>query len=322
MFPENAPRPIPTTSPTAPHMSCGGSFFPCTFAKRAPGPVFDLSLNAGPTATMAPVFLKGMTRQPAYEGDVACWDRQLRLRFDLRHWTRCAASVPCWWSCSISRFTMRSRTSPRSPICNFASTCSLPCHRLRHPAGCLRLLRGGLVYDLGLRSGDRLEAPSLWEACRLVLVIAFALTTPSGGWQFAFPMAAMLVIYVFSFDQGMVSTVLRSSALQRLGLWSYSIYMIHSFVFQVMKMGASFIGQKAKLDLVGWHHDEKLMLLGTPGQALLPALMLSVVLVVPIAALTYRWIEKPAMDAARRGLSTTRGATSGTPWLRAGSARG
>src|ERR1700737_4587990 len=108
----------------------GGSFFPCTFAKRAPGPVFDLSLNAGPTATMAPVFLKGMTRQPAYEGDVACGDRQLRLRFDLRHWTRCAASVPCWWSCSISRFTMRSRTSPRSPICNFASTCSLPCHRL------------------------------------------------------------------------------------------------------------------------------------------------------------------------------------------------
>jgi peptidoglycan/LPS O-acetylase OafA/YrhL len=150
-------------------------------------------------------------------------------------------------------------------------------------------------------------------------------TTPSGGWQYAFPLAAMIVIYVFSFDQGAVSSVLRSSALQKLGLWSYSIYMIHSFVFQVMKMGASFIGQKAKLDLVGWHHDEKLMLLGTPGQALLPALILSVVLVVPIAALTYRWIEKPAMDTARRGLSTTRGATSGITsparWLRAGSAR-
>jgi peptidoglycan/LPS O-acetylase OafA/YrhL len=184
---------------------------------------------------------------------------------------------------------------------------------------------GCLVYDLRLRSGDRLKAPNLWEACCLVVVIAFAVTTPSGGWQYAFPLAAMIVIYVFSFDQGAVSSVLRSSALQKLGLWSYSIYMIHSFVFQVMKMGASFIGQKAKLDLVGWHHDEKLMLLGTPGQALLPALILSVVLVVPIAALTYRWIEKPAMDTARRGLSTTRGATSGITsparWLRAGSAR-
>jgi hypothetical protein len=66
-------------------------------------------------------------------------------------------------------------------------------------------------------------------------------------------------------------------------------------------------------------------LLGTPEQALLPALVLCVVLVVPVAALTYRWIEKPAMDAARRGLSTARaatpGATSWAPWLRAGSAR-
>ena len=98
--------------------------------------------------------------------------------------------------------------------------------------------------------------------------------------------------------------------------------MIHTFVFQVMKMGASFISQKAKLDLVGWHNDEKLVMLGTPEQALLPALILSVVLVVPLAALTYRWIEKPAMDAARRGLSTKRGSAFDRParWLRAVSA--
>ena len=113
----------------------------------------------------------------------------------------------------------------------------------------------------------------------------------------------MIAIYVFSFDQGAIWAVLRSPALQKLGLWSYSIYMIHTFVFQVMKMGASYIGQKAGLDLVGWHNGDKLMLLGKPGQALIPALLLSVVLVVPVAALSYRWIEKPAMDAARRGLS-------------------
>jgi peptidoglycan/LPS O-acetylase OafA/YrhL len=37
---------------------------------------------------------------------------------------------------------------------------------------------GCLVYDLRLRSGDRLKAPNLWEACCLVLVVAFAVTTP------------------------------------------------------------------------------------------------------------------------------------------------
>jgi peptidoglycan/LPS O-acetylase OafA/YrhL len=191
---------------------------------------------------------------------------------------------------------------------------------------CFSFFAGCLVHDLRLRSGDRLKAPDLWEAGCLVLVIAFAVTTPSGGWQFVFPLAAMVAIYVFSFDQGAISSVLRSPALQKLGLWSYSIYMIHTFIFAVMKMGASFIAQKARLDLVTFHNDEKLLLLGTPDQAVLPALILSVVLVVPIAALTYRWIEKPAMDAARRGRSTTRpvasGLTSAARWWRAASARG
>jgi peptidoglycan/LPS O-acetylase OafA/YrhL len=174
---------------------------------------------------------------------------------------------------------------------------------------------GCLVYDWRLRSSGHLVAPNLLEACCVVLAIAFAAATPPGGTQFAFPVLAAIVIYVFSFDQGAVSAVLRSSPLQKLGLWSYSIYMIHTFLFQVMKMSASFIGHKTHLDLVGWHNDEKLMLLGTPGQALLPALILSVVLVVPFAALSYRWIEKPAMDAARLRIAnpaTWLGAVSAT----------
>jgi peptidoglycan/LPS O-acetylase OafA/YrhL len=174
---------------------------------------------------------------------------------------------------------------------------------------------GCLVYDWRMRSSGHLVAPNLLEACCVVLAIAFAAATPPGGTQFAFPVLAAIVIYVFSFDQGAVSAVLRSSPLQKLGLWSYSIYMIHTFLFQVMKMGTSFIGHKTHLDLVGWHNDEKLMLLGTPGQALLPALILSVVLVVPVAALSYRWIEKPAMDAARLRIAnpvTWLGAVSAT----------
>src|SRR4051812_21345184 len=75
--------------------------------------------------------------------------------------------------------------------------------------------------------------------------------------------------------------------------------MIHTFIFQLMKMIASYVGHKTHHELVGWHNNEKLMLLGTPDQALMPALLLCIVLVIPFAALTYRWIEKPAMDAAR-----------------------
>ena len=45
----------------------------------------------------------------------------------------------------------------------------------------------------------------------MVLAIAFAATTP-GGTQYAFPTSPSIVIYVFSFDQGVISAVLRVGA--------------------------------------------------------------------------------------------------------------
>ena len=161
---------------------------------------------------------------------------------------------------------------------------------------------GCLVYELRLASRDRLQIPNILEAFCVILVIMFVLSKPFGDVQYVFPLLAGILIYTFSFDQGLISQVLRSRPLQKIGLWSYSIYMVHTFVYQVLKMGVSFIGHKTHLELVGWHNEEKMVFLGTPGQALLPALILTVVLIVPVAALTYRWIEKPAMDLARGGL--------------------
>ncbi len=161
---------------------------------------------------------------------------------------------------------------------------------------------GCLAYDMRTHSNGKLETPNMLEIWSVLLFAAFVLTTPQGGLQYAFPVLAVIVIYVFSFDQGRISALLRSRALQKLGLWSYSIYMVHIFVFQIAKMAVSYVGHKTHLDLVGWHHNEKLVLLGPPEQAVWFALILSVVLVVPVAALTWRWIEKPALDAARRGV--------------------
>jgi peptidoglycan/LPS O-acetylase OafA/YrhL len=182
-----------------------------------------------------------------------------------------------------------------------------------HDWGVLRAIfsffAGCLVYELRLASEEKLEIPNILEAFCVILMIMFV-SRPSGGLHFLFPLVAGIVIYTFSFDQGRISNVLRSRSLQNIGLWSYSIYMTHTFVYQVLKMAVSFLGQKTHLELVGWHNDEKLVLLGTPDQAVLPTLILTVVLVVPVAALTYRWIEKPAMDFARVGLP----ATSGIRW--------
>jgi peptidoglycan/LPS O-acetylase OafA/YrhL len=183
-----------------------------------------------------------------------------------------------------------------------------------HDWGMLRAMfsffAGCLVYEMRQHSTGRLELPNMMELGSVLLCVGFVLTTRWGAAHYGFPLLAAIVTYVFSFGQGFISRLLRASPLQKLGLWSYSIYMIHIFVFLIAKMAISYIGHKLHLDLIVWYNNEKLVLAGPPGLDLVLALIASVVLVVPVAALTYRWIEKPAMDFARNGLPVRSAATA------------
>jgi len=174
----------------------------------------------------------------------------------------------------------------------------------------LGVFAGGLVCALRRSVAGPLKRASLWEAGCLASLTVCAVLIPAGGLQILFLPVICVLIYVFSFDAGAISRVLRSRWLQSLGVWSYSVYMIHAFVFQVAKTAITLLGRKTGLDLVVWHNHEKLVQIGTPEQALLPALVLSVVLVVPLAALTYRWIERPAMTMSARRLFER----SARPW--------
>ncbi|GJD83906.1 hypothetical protein HPGCJGGD_1780 [Methylobacterium haplocladii] len=154
---------------------------------------------------------------------------------------------------------------------------------------------GGLVCAMRRPASGPLRRASLLETGFLAVLVGCAVLLPVGGLQILLLPPICGLIYVLSFDDGVVSRVFRTRWLQSLGLWSYSVYMIHCFVFQVAKTAMTFIGRKTGLDLVVWHNQEKLVQIGTPEQALLPAIILSIALVVPLAAFTYRWIERPAM---------------------------
>ena len=71
---------------------------------------------------------------------------------------------------------------------------------------------GCLAYDMRIHSNGKLETPNMLEAWAVLLFAAFVLTTPQGGLQYAFPVLAVIVIYVFSFDQGRIS---RAAAIAR-----------------------------------------------------------------------------------------------------------
>lgn len=169
---------------------------------------------------------------------------------------------------------------------------------------------GCLIYELRAGSEQPLSTPTAFEVASLAVLVACGVLLRPGPGHYLFPFACACVVLVFSFGNGLVSKTLRRPALQLLGLWSYAIYMVHTSVFQLFKSVATYAGNKTGLDLVTWHNDEKLVLIGTPTQAIAPTLVLSVVLVVPLAALCYRFIERPGIDRFGRRLERWFGVAS------------
>lgn len=80
----------------------------------------------------------------------------------------------------------------------------------------------------------KLRFATFIEVSIIVLVILFVLFFSHGLVSLLAPFLFSIMVMVFALEQGAVSKVLRSKPFQKLGLWSYSIYMIHAFVILVI----------------------------------------------------------------------------------------
>lgn len=150
---------------------------------------------------------------------------------------------------------------------------------------------GYVVYRLALRTGrDGLWASGRMEIPASLLMVAFVGTV---GHLHVLTLIAPFVfgLLVLSFwtDCGPVSRVLQARPLQKLGLWSYSIYMTHYFLIHVMWQ-------------VLWAIYHSPTLRGMPGVSYLisgemPARYLLLVMLATalllLSAFTYRVIEQP-----------------------------
>lgn len=177
-------------------------------------------------------------------------------------------------------------------------------------AGIARTFEGGFVRALcGFFAGALLQAvpcgprrhgpadlalATSVEAAALLLALAFIAAAPAAPTNLAAPLVFGLAVHVFARGDGLISALLMTAPLQRLGLLSSALYLVHTFVMARLGDGLALLAP-ALLVRSGGHE-----IFGrTPIEGLaLTALMLALALAA--AALAWRVVEEPVRDAARR----------------------
>lgn len=160
-----------------------------------------------------------------------------------------------------------------------------------------------MTYDFGVYRGiagffvgvllTRLPALQFGTVAEVgVLVIAAVFVAAGKGLPFA-PLVFAPAVYVLARSNGAVAQALNTPPLLALGTWSFGIYMIHAAVIAVLRGLAGPLGLQSKGgDLVSANPY-------VADMSLVPYLAVIVLL----AALSYAYIERPAMNAATRKLA-------------------
>jgi hypothetical protein len=115
----------------------------------------------------------------------------------------------------------------------------------------------------------------------------------TGPLSFAAPLVFAFVVYVFSFEAGPVSQLLRRGPVQALGRWSYSIYMVHALLVTVFLLAASAAQKPLGRELVDLLPGGA-RVVGHIDPAILDLALFGYLIAVVVAArFTYRMIETP-----------------------------
>lgn len=142
------------------------------------------------------------------------------------------------------------------------------------------------------------------EIATVVLVMAFVAQLSAMRFNLASPLVFGAAVLVFAREGGAVSRLLISAPLRRLGMLSYSIYMVHTFVQSRMDDALRLLARATGIVLVsaekpGLNRGLHDLVGATPLQGIvLTGVML--VLVIGVASLTWRWIEVPGQALSRQ----------------------
>lgn len=108
-----------------------------------------------------------------------------------------------------------------------------------------------------------------------------------------------VLVYVFAFERGVVSRLLKCKPFVVIGILSYSIYMTHYLVLSVVKTSILVLSKMFSLALI--RHGEKMKEIDFGGPMInsLSAILIAV-LVIYVSMLTHRYIERPGIKLGQK----------------------
>lgn len=173
-----------------------------------------------------------------------------------------------------------------------------------------RLFEMAIRSDLFSRFSQNIW--TLIEAAAILLTIAFVSATGFEPASFAAPAVFALVVFIFAFERGRLSDAGKLPGLVYLGGLSYSIYMVHQFVFDRTLGLTHFLERLSGLALT--RDGVRGFTVFDAGPLLSDALMIFLLAVIVLVAhFTFSWIEKPFRDMSRRMLQRHKSGKAGKP---------
>lgn len=158
---------------------------------------------------------------------------------------------------------------------------------------------GAVAYRLLAPQADAARSGSLLEIAAVLAMFAWMAGTGKNWTSLLAPIVFVGLVVVFARGGGVLTRFLMSKPVQLLGLWSYSIYLVHTLIYYGLRI--VLVAAEKKL---GWTFtasgagSERLFSFGGSVANMIVILAL-LALTIAISALTYRLIEKPFMQGGR-----------------------
>jgi peptidoglycan/LPS O-acetylase OafA/YrhL len=150
--------------------------------------------------------------------------------------------------------------------------------------------------------GGRIQETAI-ELAAVALVVLFVSTCSSGPMTVLAPFVFFIAAMTFARERGGVSSLLLTRPFEHLGKLSYSIYMIHMFLLYRFVNGLSFVEKMTGFDAVSSRGINNSVGGGAWFSDAMTILFLTIV--IGLATLTYRFVERPGQQYSRNRVNGT-----------------